>query len=274
MKQPLVWIKGAGDLATGVAFRLWRAGFAVYLSELAEPLCVRRTVSFAEAVTEGRWTVEGLTAVLVVDEAGVEAALGQGFVPVAVDADGSLGRRLGAAALVDAILAKTNTGTSLADAPVVVALGPGFTAGVDCHAVIETQRGHWLGRALYSGSAAPDTGTPGEVAGVKGARVLRAPVAGRFAGHAAIGAMVAPGQVLGEVSPAGGGSPVPVAAEIGGVLRGLIRTGIQVEAGLKIGDIDPTDELERCYTISDKSLAIAGGVLEAILHKMAKRKGE
>lgn len=274
MKQPLVWIKGAGDLATGVAYRLWHAGFPVYLSELPEPLCVRRTVCFAEAVVEGRHSVEDLTAVRVSDEAGVEEALAQGLLPVAVDPDGQLGRRLGPVAVVDAILAKRNTGTSLADAPVVVALGPGFTAGVDCHAVVETERGHRLGRVYYSGSAAPDTGIPGEMAGVKGPRVLRAPVAGRFSGAAAIGSLVVPGQVLGEVFPAGGGAASPVTAQIGGVLRGLIRSGIQVEAGLKIGDIDPTGEVERCFTVSDKSLSIGGGVLEAILHQMAKRKGE
>lgn len=191
-------------------------------------------------------------------------ALTAGQVPVAADPNGILARRLQPYALVDAVMAKRNTGTSTADAPVVIALGPGFSAGADCHAVVETNRGHYLGRVIYKGKAAPDTGEPGPVAGVSGVRVLRAPIAGIFRGRVEIGAMVRPDDQVGEVCPTSGGA-WPVVARVGGVLRGLIRTGIQVAEGTKVGDIDPTCEAERCYTISDKALAVGGGVLEAIL---------
>ncbi len=270
----MIWIKGAGDLATGVAYRLHQAGFKLLLSELPEPVCVRRTVSFAEAVVTGRHEVEGVTAVLVTNPAAVFDAHAEGMVPVVVDPTGEMCRTLRPAATVDAIMAKRNTGTSLTDAPVVVALGPGFTAGVDCHAVVETQRGHYLGRALYAGAAAPDSGEPGEVAGVRGARVVRAPVAGLFSGVRGIGDEVRAGDLLGTVEPHQGGPAVPVRAEVGGVLRGLIRTGVRVGAGLKVGDVDPSGEPARCHTISDKALAVAGGVLEALLHLEFWRRGE
>lgn len=261
----MIWIKGAGDLATGVAYRLHRAGFAVAMSELPEPVCVRRHVAFAEAVVTGIHTVEGVTAVRAATAAEVARAHQSGQIPVLVDPTGRLCRELKPGAVVDAIMAKRNTGTGLTDAPVVIAIGPGFTVGVDCHAVVETQRGHFLGRALYAGTAAPDTGEPGELGGVRGARVVRAPVAGRFCGSVAIGARVQTGQTLGQIRPAGDGPVVSVTAGVGGVLRGLIRTGVQVAAGLKIGDVDPTGEVERCSTISDKALAVAGGVIEALL---------
>jgi len=261
----LIWIKGAGDLGTGVAYRLLQAGFAVVMTEVAAPLCVRRAVSFAEAAVGRRQTVEGYTAVPAHSLTEVRRALRLEEIPVLVDPAGELARQLSPLALVDAIMAKRNLGTRLADAPVVVALGPGFTAGVDAHAVIETQRGHWLGRALYSGAAAPDTGEPGEVQGIGAPRVVRAPVTGQFRGLVEIGALVEPGAVVGEIAP-DRGDPVPVRAAIGGVLRGLIRTGVRVTVGLKIGDVDPSGEVLRCHTISDKALAIGGGVLEAILH--------
>lgn len=261
----LIWIKGAGDLGTGVAYRLLQAGFAVVMTELAEPLCVRRAVSFAEAAVGRRQTVEGYTAISAHTVTDVRHALRVGEVPLLVDPAGEVARQLSPLALVDAIMAKRNTGTCLADAPVVVALGPGFRAGVDCHAVVETQRGHWLGRALYSGSAAPDTGEPETVSGVGAPRVVRAPVTGQFRGLVEISALVAAGAVVGEIVP-DRGEPVPVRAAIGGVVRGLIRSGVRVSVGLKIGDVDPTGEVRRCFTISDKALAIGGGVLEAILH--------
>lgn len=261
----LIWIKGAGDLGTGVAYRLLQAGFAVVLTELPEPLCVRRAAAFAEAAVGRRQTVEGYTATLAVTASEVRRALRAGEVPVLVDPAGEVARQLSPLGMVDAIMAKRNTGTRLDDAPVVVALGPGFNAGVDCHAVIETQRGHWLGRALYSGSAAPDTGEPGKVRGVGAPRVVRAPVTGQFRGLVEIGALVEAGAVVGEVVPERG-EPVAARAAIDGVVRGLIRTGVRVTVGLKIGDVDPTSEVRRCFTVSDKALAIGGGVLEAILH--------
>lgn len=269
--QPVV-IRGAGDLATGVALRLCRARLPVVMLELPEPLAVRRTVAFAEAIPLGRWEVEGVAAVRVLDAEPARAAraareaIAAGEVPVAVDPDGALVRELRPTALVDATLAKRNQGTRITDAPVVIALGPGFTAGVDCHAVIETQRGHRLGRVIYRGAAEPDTGLPAPVRGVAGERVVRAPVTGRFTGSREIGEMVAAGAVLGEVAPdAGGAPPVPVVAATAGVLRGLLRSGVQVRAGTKVGDIDPTGDRTRCFTVSDKALAVGGGVLEALL---------
>lgn len=275
----LVWIKGGGDLATGVAYRLHRAGFAVLITELPAPVCVRRLVSFAEAVHDGRHTVEGVTAVRVAPDgapgtapsgtlaAHVRTVLDQGEMPVLVDPTGAVARTLAPAVLIDAIMAKRNTGTSLTDAPVVIALGPGFTAGVDCHAVIETQRGHYLGRALYEGAALPDTGIPGEVSGVAGPRVLRAPAPGIFQGLASIGQAVSAGDLVGQVQAPGGDHPV--VTTISGVLRGLVRSGTTVPVGIKVGDVDPTGEVEHCHRISDKALAIGGGALEALLYRRA-----
>lgn len=280
VSYPLVFIRGAGDLATGVAYRLRRCGFPVVMAELPVPLCVRRAVAFAEAVAAGRHTVEGLTAVRAGTLPEIAGALRRGEVPVAVDPEARLAAALRPAVLVDAVMAKRNIGTRRTDAPLVVALGPGFTAGQDCHAVVETQRGHFLGRVLYAGSARADTGSPAEVAGVGADRVLRAPVAGRFRGLMRIGDRVRPGDVLGEVCPAAGGAPgeghpppVPVVTRIGGVVRGLLRDGAAVPAGLKVGDVDPTGEIHRCHTISDKALAVAGGVLEAVLCWLGRQGG-
>ncbi len=257
--KTLVLIKGAGDLASGVAARLHRCGFPVVMTELPHPLMVRRTVSFGEAVYEGKVEVEGITARRVDDAPSAVLALGVGAIPVLVDPQaGSLGA-LRPAVLVDAIMAKQNTGTTLADAPLVIALGPGFAAGHDCHAVIETNRGHCLGRVILEGPAEPDTGRPGNVGGKTFERILRAPVGGAVRGRAEIGERVVEGQIVATVEG------VEVQAGTAGVLRGLVRSGSHVRAGEKIGDVDPRAAPEHCYLISDKSLAIAGGVLEAIL---------
>ncbi|HYG57312.1 MAG TPA: selenium-dependent molybdenum cofactor biosynthesis protein YqeB [Symbiobacteriaceae bacterium] len=268
----LVLVKGAGDLATGVAGRLYRAGFPVVMTELPAPLCVRRTVSFAEAVVSGSQTVEGITAVRADTASAVRAALAKGLVPVAVDPEARLIAALSPWAVVDAILAKRNTGTRMTDAPLVVALGPGFTAGADCHAVVETQRGHDLGRVYLQGSAIPDTGIPGEIGGASAERVLRAPCAGIFRNRAAITDLVSPGDVVAEVHGADG-TVAPVRTTIGGVLRGLLRDGTPVRANLKVGDVDPRGELSQCYTVSDKARAIGGGVLEALLGLGARAGG-
>ncbi len=254
-----VLIKGAGDLGTGVAARLWRCGFRVIMTEIAQPTVIRRSVAFAEAVYAGRADVEGIQARRVDAVAEVPECLRQGMIPVLVDPDGLLARGLGADILVDATLSKRNIGTRITDAPIVIALGPGFKAGVDAHAVVETNRGHNLGRVILEGEAEPDTGVPGVIGGAGAERVLRAPRAGRFQAARAIGDRVEPGDVLGHVEGA------PVVAAIGGVLRGLLRSGLQVEEGLKVGDVDPRAIPEHYHTISDKALAVAGGVLEAIL---------
>ncbi len=260
----LVLIRGAGDLATGVAMRLHRCGFSLILTELAAPTAVRRTVAFSDAVYRGSATVEGVTSHLCQTEAEVRAALHAHVPAVIVDPTGTSIARYHPDVLVDAMLAKRNLGTRISDAPLVVALGPGFTAGVDCHCVIETMRGHTLGRCIYEGSALPNTGIPGNVGGYTRERVLYAPAAGIFHGHFPIGAMVTAGSIVADVDG------VPLRAEIAGCLRGILPDGISISAGTKAGDIDPRCAREHCFTVSDKALAIGGGVLEAILHWRAE----
>lgn len=257
--NPVIVVKGGGDLASGIVHRLWQCGFAVVITEIDNPTVVRRTVAFAQAVFTGKATVEGITAKKV--EWGHEqAALASGVVPVLVDPGACCVRRLRPFAVVDAIVAKHNTGTTLCDAPVVIGVGPGFTAGMDVAAVVETMRGHDLGRVYYEGAAKADTGIPGEIAGYTLERLLRAPAGGIFQGCCEIGDVVEKGAVVGYVAGQ------PVRTSIDGVLRGLIQAGTPVAAGLKIGDIDPRCSKDHCYTISDKARAIAGGVLEALLH--------
>jgi xanthine dehydrogenase accessory factor len=254
---PRVLIKGAGDLATGVALRLFRSGFAVVMTEMARPTVVRRTVAFAEAVYEGRTVVEGIEGINVDDPGAIEAVLRQGAIPVLVDPEAAALLEVGPCLLVDAIVAKRNLGTSISDAPAVVALGPGFVAGRDAHAVIETKRGHTLGRVITHGQALPDTGIPGEVGGHTAARLLRAPAAGIFRSSLHIGDRVVAGQIVGQVGD------VPVYSRLDGLLRGLLHPGLEVTRGLKLGDVDPRAVREHCFTVSDKALAVAGGVLEA-----------
>lgn len=254
-----VLIKGAGDLATGVAARLWRSGFPVVMTELAQPLTLRRAVAFSEAVYAGETRVEEITARHVSDVSEIKATWQENVIPVLTGCESECIAAIQPEALVDAILAKRNMGTRITDAPFVIGLGPGFIAGKDVHAVIETNRGHSLGRVLWSGSAQPDTGVPGEIAGVSRERVIYAPADGAFEHRLTIGSLVKQGDLIGAINQ------TPVLAPIAGVLRGLIHDGVCVQAGLKIGDVDPRGVVEHCYTISDKSLAVGGGVLEAIL---------
>lgn len=266
---PLVVIRGAGDLASGVALRLHRAGFPVILTEIEHPLAVRRTVAFAQAVFDGVCCVEEVTGRRC-KIANAAAVVADGEVAVIIDPAGETLRRLQPPVVVDAIMAKRNTGTRRADAPFVVALGPGFTAGVDCHAVIETERGHNLGRVIWQGSAAPDTGEPGELPGVgrRASRVLRAPAAGHVIGRCAIGDRVAAGVELAIIEDVAGEGH-SIVAPFDGVLRGLIHPHVLVHPGMKIGDLDPRADVAACFTVSDKSLAIGGGALEAILMWLA-----
>ena len=256
----LIVVKGAGDLATGVIHRLHRAGLKVVATELPQPLVIRRAVAFASAMYRKSWEVEGVIARRVTDESGLNRALNAGEVPLLADPQAKIVQHLQPHAVVDAIMAKRNTGTNLADAPVVVALGPGFTAGQDCHAVIETNRGHNLGRVILCGGAEADTGTPGAVGGESSRRLLRAPADGEFAGRHQIGDLVSAGEAVAEVAGR------PVVAQIDGVLRGILHDGLIVRAGYKVGDIDPRAVIEHCFSISDKARAIGGGVLEAILY--------
>ena len=260
----LTMIRGAGDIASGVALRLRRAGFDVVMTEIERPTTIRRTVAFSDAIVNGEQTVEDVTALRA--ETWEEACLylERGSIPVLVDPDCACRAQLKPDALVDAILAKRNLGTAITDAPVVVGVGPGFTAGVDCHAVVETMRGHTLGRAYYEGSALPNTNIPGLIGGFAGERVLRAPADGTFQSAHRIGDLVEAGEPVGFVAG------MPMTATISGVLRGLLADGVRVKKGMKSGDVDPRGEKEYCDLVSDKALAVAGGVLEAILHFSAK----
>ncbi len=267
-QRVLVAVKGAGDLATGVMHRLFRAGFAVMATELPQPTVLRRTVAFAEAVTSGQMTVEGITACRADSVADIRAALANGFVPIVVDPDGEILRQMQPRVLVEATLSKHNSGITMNDAPVVIALGPGYEAGKDAHAVIETNRGHNLGRVYLQGSAEPHTGVPGTIGGYAGERLLRAPCAGRLYGARQIGDQVQAGEIVAIIKSDEG--TVPISAAISGILRGLVRDDLLVSAGMKVGDIDPRAVREHCYTISDKSRAVGGGVLEAVMYLLTK----
>lgn len=256
----LALIRGAGDIASGIALRLWRCGFGVVMTEIERPTTIRRTVAFSDVVVRGEQNVEGVTARRAESVVEARELLAQGLLPVLVDPDCACRIELRPDALVDAILAKRNLGTSITDAPVVVGVGPGFTAGMDCHAVVETMRGHTLGRVIYDGPALPNTNIPGLIGGFAGERVLRAPADGTFLGAHKIGDRVEAGDIVGTVAG------LPMTATIGGVLRGLIADGVEVKKGMKSGDVDPRGKAEYCRTASDKALAVGGGVLEAILH--------
>jgi xanthine dehydrogenase accessory factor len=254
-----VLVRGGGDLATGVAWRLHVSGFKVVITEIPQPMAVRRKVSFSDAVYDKETEVEGVKALCVHDPREVFSVWEKGWIPVMVDPDAESRHTLQPQVFVDAILAKKNLGTRLSYAPLVIALGPGFEVGKDAHYVVETNRGHRLGRLLTSGSAQPDTGVPGPVQGITSERVLRAPVDGLWETTKNIGDPVHEGETVGRVNDRF------VHSKIEGVLRGLIRPGISVTQGLKIGDVDPRGDRSSCFTISEKALAIAGGVLEGIL---------
>ena len=261
--QTLILLKGAGDLGTGVAWRLHKAGFPVIITELAQPLVVRRTVAFASAVYDGQIAVEGITAWRAESFEDARRLLEEGIVPVLIDPETRARGFFAPLVLIDAVMAKRNTGTRLTDAPLVLALGPGFTPKVDCHAVVETQRGHNLGRVLWDRAAEPNSGTPGEIGGKSAERVLRAPCQGEIKAIRRIGDSVFAGEVIARVANR------QVRASIDGILRGLVHDELVVQAGTKIGDVDPRAKRENCFTISDKSLAIGGGALEAILSWMS-----
>ena len=256
----LILVKGAGDLATGTAVRLYRAGFQVVMTDVAQPTAVRRTVAFSQCMYDGQATVEGITARKAENRDQVKAILAAGEIPVLDDPQASILAQLPFMVVVDAILAKKNLGTSMSDAPIVLALGPGFTAGGDCHGVIETKRGHDLGRLILEGSAIPNTGVPGDVGGYTKERIIRAPADGPFEPVAQIGQQVNLGDVVAKVNG------IPVTAQLTGIVRGMLPAGIPVTAGMKAGDIDPRCEVRHCFTVSDKARAIGGGVLEGILY--------
>ena len=256
----LILIKGAGDIATGIAVRLKNAGMQVVMTEIAIPTTVRRSVAFSRAVYEGSAVVENITAKLVLDFAQIPAVLQQDEIPVLIDPRCEVLKSIHFDAVVDSILAKKNLSTDPTQAPVVIGVGPGFSVPQDCHCVIETQRGHDLGRCIYQGCAAKNTGIPGEIGGYTVERLLRAPCDGIFHPILAIGDIVQAGQTVAMVDDQ------PVTAQIDGIVRGLLQDNVPVKAGMKSGDIDPRGCYEHCFTVSDKARAVGGGVLEAILH--------
>ena len=265
----LIVVRGGGDLATGSVYKLKKSGFPVLILEAANPSAIRRNVAFCEAVCQGVQTVEDMTCHLAQSLEQAEALLREGKLAVLVDPAGVSISKLQPLAVVDAILAKKNLGTNRDMAPITVALGPGFTAGVDVDAVVETKRGHHLGRVLWSGSAAANTGIPGIIGGFGKERVIHCPAKGILRNVKHITDTVSKGDVIALVETENG--PVPVKATLDGILRGLIRDGYPVNVGFKMADIDPrAEEYNNCFTISDKARCIAGGVLEAIL----QRKGE
>jgi len=253
----LVVVRGGGDVGSGVIWRLRRVGFPVVVLELARPLAVRRTVAFSSAVLEWRVEIDGVEGLLVASAEEALEAAGRGVVPVLIS-DVVPAFPVPVSVLVDARIAKNALDTRVGQAPFVVGLGPGFVVGVHCDAVIETMRGHPLGSVIWSGSAVPNTGIPGELGGASAERVIRAEAAGHLAWDVGFGETVAAGQRLGTIGD------VAVTARIGGTVRGMIAPG-EVTPGLKIGDVDPRPDAGMIAHISDKALAVAGGVLEAVL---------
>lgn len=269
-KDSLIIVRGGGDLATGTIHRLWSAGLRVLVLEAEHPAAIRRQVSLCEAVYEGETTVEGLRAVKIntLDEA--DAVWSEGDVPILIDPKGDCISRAKPAVLVDAILAKKNLGTKLDMAPLTIALGPGFTAGRDVNVVVETKRGHKLGRIIREGTAIPNTGIPGIIGGYGAERVIHAQAEGTFENLHSIGDFVEAGEPIAQIRTPEGES-LPVTTQIAGILRGLLRSGYPVTCGFKVADVDPRrSELENCFLISDKARCIAGSVLELVIAEIWK----
>ncbi|OUQ58733.1 molybdenum hydroxylase [Tyzzerella sp. An114] len=257
----IVVIRGAGDIATGIAWRLWQSHFDVIMTDLERPTAIRRTVAFSTAIDEGEMVVEGVKAVKCSNVNDIMAALKDRNVAVIADPDLNILNDIKCHVLVDAVLAKRNLGTKITDAPVVIGVGPGFTAGKDCHFVIETKRGHNLGVVIDKGEPAKNSGVPGNIGGYTKERIIRSNCKGVFKPLRKIGDIVKKDDVVAEVS----GNPLK--AEIDGMIRGMLFEGIEVTEGFKCGDIDPRGESAQFTTISDKARAVGGGVLEAVMRK-------
>ena len=269
-RDDLIVVRGGGDLATGTIHRLWSAGLRVLVLEAEHPAAIRRQVSLCEAVYEGETTVEGLRAVRVESLEAAEAVWAENAVPVLVDPKGSCLKQARPAVLIDAIIAKKNLGTTREMAPLTIALGPGFVAGQDVDVVVETKRGHKLGRIIREGAAAPNSGVPGIIGGYGAERVIHAPEAGVFRNRHAITDLVTAGETIAVIEMPDG-SEIPVTTQIDGILRGLLRDGYPVTRGFKVADVDPRrSELENCFLISDKARCIAGSVLELVAAELWK----
>ncbi len=265
MNKHKVLIKGAGDLASGIALRLHRCGFKIVMTEISEPTTVRRSVAFSPAVYENISKVEEVTGVLCYNLRDIEATHEAGNIAVCVDEKAFICKEWAPDIVVDAILAKRNINTTIKDAELVIGVGPGFNASMDCHCVVETKRGHYIGRCIWNGSAIANTGIPGEIGGYTTERIIRTNSNGSFKGNKSIGAIVKKGDIVAYVDEA------PIYAQIDGVVRGILQDGITVYTNMKAGDIDPRCEVEHCFQVSDKASAIAGGVLEGILSYQNKR---
>jgi len=261
LSELIILIRGAGEMASGVAHRLHQSHFKICMTEVSHPLAVRREVSFCEAVYDGNKGVEGVSAKLISQPGEIETTWESWDIPILIDPEAESTRNyLKPDVLIDAIMAKKNLGTRIIDAPLVIGLGPGFTAGKDVHIVIETNRGHHLGKMILKGEAEPDTGIPGEIGGYTAERLLRTMKKGIFDPQRTIGEKVTKGSVVAVVDD------YPVIAQVSGMVRGLLRKGVEVKKEMKVGDIDPRGKKELCFTISEKARAIGGGVLEAILY--------
>lgn len=261
----IIIVRGGGDLGTGVAYRLFKSGYKVVILDIEEPLTIRRNVSFSEAIYSEEIVVEGVQAVLAKDKEQIYQAIDYGFIPVYIDPKGKIISEIKPFAVVDCIVAKKNLGTTKSLAPITIGVGPGFEAGVDVNLVIESKRGHNLGKVIHKGMAEPNTGIPGDTMGFREERIVRAGASGKIENFYKIGDMVEEEDILCEIDG------VKTYAQISGILRGMIKDGIYVKEGLKIGDIDPRGIREYAFTISDKAMAIGGGVLEGIMHLSNKR---
>lgn len=256
----MILIKGAGDLATGIAYRLKKSGFDIVMTEIDKPTTVRRTVAFSQAVFDNEIVIEGIKGVKVNNINEIYKEINQGNIPIIIDEKAEIIKELRPDVVVDAIIAKKNLGTSIEDAPIVIGVGPGFEAKVDCHLVVETKRGHYLGKVIEEGSAIPNTGVPGNIGGYTKERIIRASSNGKIKPVVSIGDFVKKGDIVAYVDG------VEVLAQIDGIVRGMLQEGIEVFKGMKSGDIDPRCEKDHCFTISDKARSIGGGVLEAIMY--------
>lgn len=258
MSIPII-IRGGGDLASGVAFRLHRSGIRLAIAELERPLAVRRTVSFAQAMYAGEIEIEGISAKRISNFQEAAASSAMGIIPVLVEPNLDVLLAQNPLVIIDARMTKNEPDIKITSAPLVVGLGPGFIAGTHCHAVIETLRGHNLGRVFWEGSAALDTGQSGSIVSYNIDRILRAPAAGFLEPRAEIGQQMKTGDLIATVGVA------EIRAGFDGVLRGIIHPSVELVPGMKIGDLDPRNDPSFCFQVSDKALAIGGGVLEALL---------
>lgn len=259
-------IKGAGDIASGIALRLKHAKFDIVMTDLKYPTAIRRTVCFSQAIVNGSMTVEDVTAENAQEIDDIKSVIIKGNIAVIADENADCIKELKPDIVIDAILAKKNLGTKITDASAVIAVGPGFEAGVDCDAVVETQRGHSLGRVFLKGRASENTGIPGSIEGYTVERIVRAVKDGIFRPVCSIGDVVEADQIVAYVDEN------PVKCHISGVLRGILPEGTPVFKGMKSGDVDPRCKIENCYSVSDKALAVGGGVLEAVLALMPTKE--